>query len=92
MRVASASTSPPEEMSCRELVDVVTEYLEGTLPGEDRVRFEAHLETCPWCVNYLDQMRQTIQALGRLPEESLSPRARRDLLAAFRGWKRSAGR
>ena len=83
------STSPQHEMTCSELVAVVTEYLEGTMPAEDRGRFEEHLEACPWCVNYLEQMRQTVRALGRLPEDSISQEAREDLLEAFRGWKRS---
>jgi len=77
-------------MSCRELVEVITDYLEGTLPADDRARFEAHLEECPYCVNYLEQMREMIDTLGELSEESLSPRAREQLLNAFRGW--AAGR
>jgi anti-sigma factor RsiW len=77
-------------MSCRELVEVITDYLEGAMPGPERERFEAHLEECPYCVNYLEQMRETIETLGQLTEESLSPHARDDLLKAFRGW--GAGR
>ena len=79
--------SDSHEMTCRELVDVITDYLEGTLPEADRVRFEAHLEVCPYCRNYVDQMRETILSLGRLHEESLSPRTREELLEAFRGWR-----
>jgi anti-sigma factor RsiW len=74
------------QMSCKELVEVITEYLEGTLPAEDRARFGRHLAGCDGCQAYLDQMRQTIGALGRLPPESLSPEAERKLLAAFHGW------
>jgi predicted anti-sigma-YlaC factor YlaD len=73
-------------MSCRELVDVITEYLEGTMDPFDRVRFEAHLDECPYCVNYLEQMRETIAVLGELTEESIGTEARGELLAAFRGW------
>jgi anti-sigma factor RsiW len=76
-----------EEMTCQELVELVTEYLEGTLPAQDRQRFEEHLQACPWCVNYLEQMRQVVRTLGRLNEESLSPRATDALLHAFRDWK-----
>jgi predicted anti-sigma-YlaC factor YlaD len=79
--------SHQHEMTCRELVNVITEYLEGTLGEADRVRLEAHLEACPYCRNYVDQMRETILTLGRLREESLSPRTREDLLEAFRGWR-----
>ena len=74
------------EMPCRELVEVVTDYLENRLSPPDRIRFEAHLTQCEACRTYLEQFRQTIRALGRLPEESLSPEARTALLAAFRGW------
>jgi anti-sigma factor RsiW len=81
-------SAPPEELSCRELVDVVTDYLEDTMAPVDRVRFEAHLSECPYCVNYLDQMRATISAVGGLTEESISSEARDELLAAFRGWRK----
>ncbi|MBD0283668.1 MAG: zf-HC2 domain-containing protein [Thermoleophilaceae bacterium] len=75
-------------MSCQELTELVTEYLEGTLPAGDHERFEQHLETCPRCQTYLEQMRQTIRMLGRLPAETISPEARGQLRAAFRGWTR----
>ena len=78
------------EMRCRELVEVITEYLEGTLPAEDRGRFERHLAACDGCQAYLDQMRQTIRAIGHLPPESISPEAERALLEAFRGWREGA--
>ena len=76
------------EMPCRELVELVTDYLEDRLSPFDRARFEEHLGNCEACRTYLKQFRQTIRALGRLPEESLSPEARQALLAAFRGWSR----
>lgn len=78
----------PSEMPCREVVELITEYLEGGLSPLDRVRFEAHLEACEPCRAYLDQFRQTIAALGRLPEESLSDDARSAILSAFRDWPR----
>ena len=77
------------EMPCRELVELVTDYLEGRLSPVDRARFEAHLEACDACRTYLDQFRQTVRTLGRLREDSLSPEAKSALLAAFRGWSRS---
>ena len=52
-------SATPEEMSCRELVDLITDYLEGTMAEADRARFEAHLGECDYCVNYLAQMRDT---------------------------------
>ena len=73
-------------MSCKELVDVITDYLEGALPPGDRARLESHLEACPYCWTYLEQMRETIDVLGVLREESLSDEARDQLLQAFRGW------
>jgi anti-sigma factor RsiW len=78
----------PNEMSCRELVEVVTDYLEATLPAGDRRRLEEHLAECPPCRAYLEQMRHTIGALGRLPRESISDDAKRGLLDVFRDWKK----
>ena len=76
------------ELTCKELVEVVTDYLEGRLSPVDRARFEAHIADCEYCDAYLEQMRQTIRVLGRLPEESLSSKARDALLVAFRDWSR----
>jgi anti-sigma factor RsiW len=81
--------SAHDEMTCRELVEVLTDYLEGALPPEDRQRLEEHLESCPYCTEYLAQMRQTIDSLGSINEESISPETRAELLAAFRGWRAS---
>jgi anti-sigma factor RsiW len=53
-------------MTCREVVELVTEYLEGGLPDEERWRFEAHLHRCEACVRYLEQIRQTVRLVGRL--------------------------
>ena len=77
-------------MACRELVELVTEYLEGTLDAVDRERFEAHITGCDACTAYLEQMRQTLRALGRIPEESISAEAREELLVAFRDWRPAA--
>ena len=78
------------EMTCKELVEVITDYLEGALPAEDRARFERHLGKCEGCHAYLDQMRGTINALGHLPPESLSPEAESALLDAFKGLRETA--
>jgi anti-sigma factor RsiW len=80
-------TTQPE-MACRELVELVTDYLEDRLSARDRARFEAHLGECEYCATYVEQMRQTIRTLGRIPEESISSEARDALLTAFRGWPR----
>jgi anti-sigma factor RsiW len=73
-------------MTCREFVELVTDYLEGRLPDAERERFEDHVELCGGCRPYLDQMRATLDALGRIPEETISADARAELLHAFRDW------
>lgn len=78
--------SAAPELTCRQMVELVTDYLENRLPPVERARFDAHVALCAGCQAYLEQFRATIRALGRLPEESLSPGARDELLAAFRGW------
>jgi anti-sigma factor RsiW len=75
-------------MVCIELVELVTDYLEGALPQQERDRFEAHLRECPPCGEYLRQMRATLIALGRIPAESVPPVVEERLLQAFRNWKR----
>ena len=74
-------------MDCNELVELITDYLEGRLPAEERARFEAHVEECEGCANYLEQMRRTIEAMGALEVDSLTPQTREGLLAAFRGFR-----
>jgi anti-sigma factor RsiW len=76
------------EMACRGLVELVADYLEGRLSAVDRARFEAHIADCEYCATYLEQMRQTIRMLGRIPEESLSGEAPEALLTAFRSRRR----
>ena len=73
-------------MSCKEFVELVTEYLEGRLPDEDVRRFDEHMEDCFWCARYLEQMRTTIKVVGRIEEEDLSPDAKDALLHAVRDW------
>jgi anti-sigma factor RsiW len=76
-----------ELLTCQELVELLTGYLEGTLAPRERARFEAHLAGCSDCDAHLHQMRTTIEALGRIPTEELSPRAVATLTEAFAGWK-----
>jgi anti-sigma factor RsiW len=76
-------------LTCREVVELVTNYVEGALSRRDRRRFEAHIAACDGCEAYLEQMRLTIEALGRVPESSISPAARDELTAAFRDWRRA---
>lgn len=71
-------------LACAELVEILTDYLEGVLPARDAAVIEAHLALCPGCAAYLAQMRATIRVLGHVPVETLSPEATATLLAAFR--------
>jgi anti-sigma factor RsiW len=75
-------------MSCQELVELVTDYLEDAMSSEERRAFEEHLAICPGCVNYVEQMRKTVATVGVLREDSIPPEARESLLSAFRDWKR----
>ena len=74
---------------CADWVELVTEYLEGSLDGPRADAAEAHLADCDLCVEYLAQMRLTVGELGRVPAERLSARARGELLEAFRDWSAS---
>jgi predicted anti-sigma-YlaC factor YlaD len=74
----------PRDLTCQELVELVTDYLEGALHSADRVRFEEHLAGCAGCQAYLEQMRDTISMVGRVSEESLDPATRDQLLDLFR--------
>lgn len=76
------------EISCHELVELVTEYLEEAMAPSERARLEVHLNGCRSCRHYLDQMRKTIDVVGEIPEESVAPQAREELLEVFRAWKR----
>ena len=78
-----------EELTCQELVEIVSDFLEGALPEAERERFDAHLETCEGCRRYLDQMRMTVRVVGTLSEDDLDPGAREQLLQLFREWNRT---
>ena len=77
-----------EQLSCQELVELVTDYLEGALTPDLNDRFERHIGKCDGCNVYLEQMRMTIELMGRLTAGAVSPEAERALLDAFRGWNR----
>jgi anti-sigma factor RsiW len=76
-------------LTCRELVELVTDYFEGALTPQERARFEQHASGCSYCQAYLEQMRQTIRLTGKLTEDQIAPQARDELLRAFRKWKLS---
>lgn len=79
--------SPERMMTCQELVELVTAYRDGTLPSEERQRFDAHLAVCPPCVWYVEQLDQTVRALGGLNEQIEQDSSTQDLLRIFRDWK-----
>jgi anti-sigma factor RsiW len=81
--------STVEALSCQELVELVTAYLEGALPPEDAARFEQHITGCDGCSAYVEQMRATIRLAGRLTPDAIPPEAERALLSAFRSWTRA---
>jgi predicted anti-sigma-YlaC factor YlaD len=78
-------------LSCREVVELVTAYLEGALSEIDEVRFEEHVAMCEGCATYLDQMRETIRVVGTLDTESIDLEACNRLMHAFQGWKAEPG-
>ena len=77
-------------LTCRELAELVTDYLEGRLSLADRLRFQFHLGTCVNCRAYLKQMKGTVRALGALPEEALPAAVRDEMWSRFRSWKRGS--
>jgi anti-sigma factor RsiW len=78
----------PKKLTCRELVELVTDYLDGSLSPRDRARFEAHLAGCTNCTLYVEQFRETIRLTGTLRESDVPPEAAAALLAQFESWKR----
>jgi anti-sigma factor RsiW len=77
-------------MSCEELVELITDYLDGALDAADRARFEAHLGECDGCTTYLSQMRRTIAVAGAVRADGIEPAAREELLHVFRAFRRGA--
>jgi anti-sigma factor RsiW len=78
--------STSEALTCAQFVEIISDYLEGALAPAEKIRVEEHLEVCPGCVYYLDQLERTIRLTGRLRPEDVSAEAAATLLAAFRGW------
>jgi anti-sigma factor RsiW len=76
------------ELACEDVVELVTDYLEGALSPEEVALFENHISDCEGCERYLEQMRTTIAAVGRLGEADVPPAMRERLLAAFRDRRR----
>jgi len=79
--------TPGQPLTCQELVELVTDYLEDALPPAERARFDSHLSDCDACRAYLHQIRTTLDLLGHLSPEDIDPDAERTLLRVFRTWK-----
>ena len=75
------------DLVCQQAVELVTDYLEGTLSARARRRFEAHLAGCPHCTEYLAQMRKTIELTGTLTADDLTPQMQDDFIALYRQWR-----
>jgi anti-sigma factor RsiW len=78
---------PPDDLTCQEIVELVTDYLDGSLPERQATRFAAHLAHCPECRDHVENMRTAISIAGRVRHASLSPAAQTRLIAAFHGWR-----
>ena len=79
---------PFNHITCQEVVERVTDYLEAALPTDDAELFEQHINYCQGCEWYIAQMRTTTETVGQIDEVKLGDRARNQLLAAFKEWKR----
>ncbi len=77
-----------EYLECREVVEVVTDYLEGAMPPGERLRFDHHLALCEGCQAYLEQIRTVIRVAGRPAVDAVPPETMAGLLRAFRDWRR----
>jgi anti-sigma factor RsiW len=84
---SSPHLSPSDEIVCRELVELVTPYLEDSLPPEERALVDQHLAGCDGCEAYVQQMRLTIRAIGHVSEDAITSKTREDVLAIFRSWR-----
>jgi anti-sigma factor RsiW len=78
-----------DHLSCREVVELVTDHLDGALSAEEVALFEQHLNFCEGCVWYVEQIKTTVDALGEIREEDLPPEAKDRLMTVFRDWRRS---
>lgn len=80
-------TLQQEDVACREVADLLTAYMDDALTAGERERLDRHLELCPPCTQYLDQMRLTISAVGQVTPDDLSPSVVDDLVSIFRDWR-----
>jgi anti-sigma factor RsiW len=76
-------------MNCRQVVELMTDYLEGNLGAKDRARFEDHIAGCDGCRAYLSQLRTTRDVVGKIADEPMPASVERELIEAFRNWRRA---
>jgi predicted anti-sigma-YlaC factor YlaD len=84
--VTGEDTAGNDDMTCKELVELVTAYLEDAMDVDERARFDEHLTACDGCRNYLEQFRVTIRTVGRIRDDEIEPAFRDRLLEAFRNF------
>jgi anti-sigma factor RsiW len=84
-------STPSTMLSCREVVELVSEYLDGNLGPEEHARVREHLDGCDGCEGFVEQVRATVRAVGQVQPDALDDQARERLLQAFREWKTSPG-
>jgi anti-sigma factor RsiW len=82
----------PRDLACRELVELITDFIEGALPPDDMAVVEAHLAECDGCDRYLAQMRATMRVLGTAAVVTLPDEAVDSLMAAFARHNSRGGR
>lgn len=75
-------------LTCHEVIELLSDYIEGALSTDDRVRVDEHLALCDGCETYLDQMRESIRLIGMVPEDEVPEQQKAALLSAFHGWRR----
>ena len=85
--MSAPHASPSDEIVCRELVELVTPYLENVLPPNERALVDRHLDECDGCRTYVEQMRMTVRAIGHVPDEAITSQTRAEVLAIFRAWR-----
>jgi anti-sigma factor RsiW len=78
-----------DHITCQELVELVTDYLDGALTPDVATAFEQHMNFCDGCVTYVDQIRVSVASAGRVAEDEVPAEARDRLMSAFRDWRSS---
>ena len=88
MLAPGAGMNAPEDITCKEIVEIVNDYVEGVLSPEEREAVELHLNLCDGCTDYLQQLRLAIALTGELPADALSAEVEEELCRAFSSFRR----